>query len=927
MSNRAVAPWVRTRLRAAPGAAVALGVLVLITAFLASAFPRALDRAQDTGLRHEIGSAPAAQRVLQAVGGPGDMAAPPEARGESLSPAVLSDVLDQLVEAPAKPLRVTRAGSAYGVRTSQPLASPDRSLPRLSDAKPEFIVTARSALAEHSRFVEGRAPLHRNKPVTAVLDLEAAVSTATARTLRLKVGSVVHLGAKETGVTIGNSARVRITGIFAPRAPESTYWSVEPLLHRPAIQVTKSEPDDSHWLSALLLAPDAGGALFSLDPEPETFWEIPTHTDRLTARDAQPLISAVASLESGPAATALRERLGRPLMVTTDLEKLVASFEATRTAVVPVVAVAAFGVGTVAAVVLLMTGALAGARRSAELALVRARGGSVRGLVRRLWTELAVVVVPAAALGWLASLLLLPDARPTPPALAAAAVALLASAGLPLRAALTHLRPSVHGERADVVRAKPSRRRTVAELTFVVLMAGAVVALRRRGTDGGVDQLVSAAPVLVGMVASFVLVRLYPLPLRMVARPMALRRGAVGFLSAARAGRSPAAATLPLLALLLALTTAAFGGSVLAGVADSRDRAATAQVGADARLQNDRAGFDARTLAAVREVPGVREVSAVGVDTMITLPDGKSEVSLVAVDPDSYARLARGTESGGFAPSALNASADSGKDSKGSRDSKGKVFPVLASPETAARLGNGPAIALRSARYGDFTTRVAGTVKSTPALREGEFMLISTAALPRYKPSSLLLTGIDASALDREALQSAAGAGTQVHLWAEERSKFTSRPFQQGAERIYATAVAAGAGFAVLAVLLSLLQASPERKALLARLRTMGLTRGQGRRLLVFESLPQALLAACGGALVGWAAVQLLAPDIDLGVLALAAKAQIPGSVPVLLRTDAWSLLVPALAVVCIAAGVAAIQAWWSTRVTTTTELRAGDAR
>ncbi|MEU8886596.1 ABC transporter permease [Streptomyces sp. NPDC048442] len=931
MSHRTVAPWVRTRLRAAPGAAVALGVLVLITAFLASAFPRALDRAQDSGLRGEIASAPAAQRVLQAVGAPGDVAAPPEIREQSLSPAVLSGVLDKLVKAPAKPLQVTRAGSAYGVRTSKPLASPDRSLPRLSDAQPEFVVTARSGLAEHSRFVEGRAPRHRGKPVAAVLDLEAAVSTATARTLRLKVGSVVHLDARETGATTGNSARVKITGILAPYAPESTYWSVEPLLHQPGVQVTKLAPDDTHWLSALLLAPDAGGALLSLDPQPETFWEIPTRTGHLTALDAQPLASAVASLETGPAATALRESLGRPVMVTTDLEKLVASFEATRTAVVPVVAVAAFGVGTVAAAVLLMAGALAGARRSAELALVRARGGSVRGLVRRLWTELAVVVLPAAALGWLASLLLLPGARPAAPALAAAAVALLASAGLPLRAALAHLRPRVHGDRTDVAEAKPSRRRTVAELTLVVLMVGAVAALRRRGTDGEVDQLVSAAPVLVGVVASFVLVRLYPLPLRMVARPMALRRGAVGFLSAARAGRSPAAATLPLLALLLALTTAAFGGSVLAGVAESRDRAATEQVGADARLQNDRAGFDARTLAAVSKVPGVREVSAVGVDTMITLPDGKSEVSLVAVDPESYARLARGTDNGGFAPSALNPSAGGGRDGKSKdgkgKDGKGKVFPVLASPETAARLGNDPAIALRSALYGGFTTRVAGTVKSTPALREGEFMLISTAALPRYRPSTLLLTGTDPSALDRTALQSAAGAGTQVHLWAQERDKFVSRPFQQGAERIYTTAVAAGAGFAVLAVLLSLLQASPERKALLARLRTMGLTRAQGRRLLIFESLPQALLAACGGALVGWAAVQLLAPDIDLGVLALAAKAQIPGSAPVLLRTDVWSLLVPALAVVCIAAGVAAVQAWWSTRVTTTTELRAGDAR
>ena len=82
--------------------------------------------------------------------------------------------------------------------------------------------------------------------------------------------------------------------------------------------------------------------------------------------------------------------------------------------------------------------------------------------------------------------------------------------------------------------------------------------------------------------------------------------------------------------------------------------------------------------------------------------------------------------------------------------------------------------------------------------------------------------------------------------------------------------MAAGTGYAVLALLLALVRAAPERAALLARLRTMGLTRGQGRRLLVLEALPQALLAAAGGTLTGWATIRLLAPGIDLTSVALA---------------------------------------------------------
>ncbi len=107
----------------------------------------------------------------------------------------------------------------------------------------------------------------------------------------------------------------------------------------------------------------------------------------------------------------------------------------------------------------------------------------------------------------------------------------------------------------------------------------------------------------------------------------------------------------------------------------------------------------------------------------------------------------------------------------------------------------------------------------------------------------------------------------------------------------------------------------------------MGLTRAQGRRLLVLESLPQALPAAFGGALVGWAAIRLLGPGIAWRSLAMAApqRLDVLGAVP--LRTDPWSLLLPALGVVAVAAAVAVAQAWWTTRLRTTTELRAGDAR
>lgn len=598
------------------------------------------------------------------------------------------------------------------------------------------------------------------------------------------------------------------------------------------------------------------------------------------------------------------------LEISTGLDDVLIEFDGIRAALEPVVAVAAFGVGSVAAVVLLMTGGLAASRRHAELSLLRSRGGSVRGIAGRLLAEVAVPVSAGAVLGC-ALALVVPGGRTLPALLAAAAVALFACATLPLRAAFVHRRPRLHGDRDDLVRARPSRRRTVAELTLLVLTVAAVTALRRRGTsDGDTDALISAAPVLVAVIAALLLVRLYPLPLRLAALPVARRRGAVGFLSLARAGRSSAATTvLPLLALLVALTTAAFGGSVLSGVADARDRASLVAVGADARIDAEQ-GLPDTLAGAVRKVAGVSDVAPVHREYDLDLRDGRLDrVTLLAVDPDSYARLSARSGLGSFRAADL-------------RKSSG-TLPALASPAVAERLRGrtttiGPAA-------GPFSVRVDMVRSTTPAATEGDFLVVDAAGLPgRHPASSLLITGPSAAGADLEAAAGAAGSAT-VKLRSFERDRFTTSPVQSGAERIYAVAAAVGAGYAVLALVLSLLQTSAERSALLGRLRTMGLTRRQGRRLLIVESLPQALLAAVGGALVGWVAILLLAPGIDLGRLALADRGASLGAVR--LSADPVSLLLPALGVVGIAAGVAAVQAWMITRRTTTTELRAGDTR
>ncbi|MFJ2027767.1 ABC transporter permease [Streptomyces sp. NPDC087897] len=943
----AEAPWIRTRLRTAPGAASALAVLVLVTAFLAAAFPRAVDAYETKGLRHDILTAAASRSVVEVSRPQPGLELPQAQREAEMRSGELARVGGELLKALPAPLRADTSSVAYGVRTTKGVTATEPWLPRPDAIPPRLSYVAQSGLKEHATLASGAWPTTPQQVTSESRAVQGAVTEETAAELKVKVGATVELlTAARKPIT------VTITGIVAPRDPRGSYWSADPLLRSPSLVPDPEAPFPVYyWTGTVLLAEDAGPALLSTTAEPVLYWRIPPDPAGLTGPDGARLTSVIASLESGPGLLKVRETAGDTAVFATGLGHIVGANARMRDAIGPVIAVAALGIGTVAAVVLLMTGSLISGRRRAELALMRSRGGSLRGIGGRLLAETAVTVLPASALGLLLATLLVGEGegRWWPGALAAAGVGLLVCVALPLRTTLQHIRPVLGTPREDLVSARPSRRRTVVELTLVVLAAGAVTALRRRGTstEGGTDLLVSAAPVLVALIAALVLVRLHPLPLRLAARPVARLRGAIGFLSLARAGRSSAGGALPLLALLLALATAAFGGSVIAGIGDARDGAALAAVGADARVSGagERTTLPDELVRTVRGLDGVRDAAPVRIEYGVALPEAapggagatgpdvgdgtgagtgtatdSRTAALVGVDPLSYARAARAGGLPDFPADRLKLTSATARPAKGGSE---RVLPVIASPGVAARLGTEPR-ALKTLS-GHFSVRVVGTTERAAAVSPTDFLIVNSASLERGAPTTLLLAGAPEAGKLRAAVAES-GEKYTVKLRSEERARYVDTPMQAGAERIYLAAVAAGAGYALLAVLLSLLQTAPERKTLLARLRTMGLTTAQGRRLLAFEATPQALMAAGGGLVTGWATIALLSPGIDLMPLALAGVAGSDTS-PVTLRTDLWSLGLPAAGVVALAAAVAGVQAWWASRRGSITELRAGDSR
>jgi putative ABC transport system permease protein len=462
-----------TRLRAFAGTSLALALLVAVTAALAAAYPRAADRYGDAGLRRAVEEALPDMTTVRVEAPPAQVGSYEEAEA-ALRRGPLAAAQAELLATARSPLVPDRGQSSYGVRST--VEALDTWLPRPTGTPAQVVVAAQQDLASHARVTAGRLP-RADAPVTArTARVEAAVTEDTARTLRIRVGSVIHLPDAE-----GTPLAVRVTGIVAPRSPEGAYWSTLPVLRTPALnRVPGSMPPDHYWLGGLLLAPDAGPALLGVQGEITRYWQLAPDLDALRAHRLDGLSSAVAALEGGPGAQRLRTTVDENIETRTSLDEVLAGHARLRAGISPLLLLAAVGTGALALIVLAMAGGVTADRRRAELTLLRARGASLSGLALRLLAETAVVALPAGALGLAAALLLLPGARTASAVAAAVAVTALACLALPLRAVAAHRTVRTHEAREDLA-GRPSRRRTVAELTVLVVALGAVAALRRQG--------------------------------------------------------------------------------------------------------------------------------------------------------------------------------------------------------------------------------------------------------------------------------------------------------------------------------------------------------------------------------------------------------------------------------------------------------------
>ncbi|GAA5164544.1 hypothetical protein GCM10023341_19710 [Ornithinimicrobium tianjinense] len=515
-------------------------------------------------------------------------------------------------------------------------------------------------------------------------------------------------------------------------------------------------------------------------------------------------------------------------------------------------AVVAAGPLGVAVAVTLLAARLVVQRRRPTLALVLARGASPTQLRWLVAAEGALLGVPAALLGHLAAVQVLPGGSRWWEWLVTAVV----GAAPALALAVTLEDASLLQERRDLTASSRSRWRWVAEVGVVVLAALATWRLLDRGTRGdaasgsGVDLLGAAAPVLLALAACVVVLRLYPLPLGTLTRTLRSRRGLTSFLGAARALRDPTAGLVPTLAVVLGTTIALVSAVLLTTVTRGAEAVAWETNGADVRVRGP--VFTGELVAQLEQVDGVEDVARlrdVGTTVELGTAEERTSVRIVLADHELQQVLPPGS-----LPLAPPASlyADAG------------ILPVVAGGQTPATLGPG---SLRPVGQ----VEVVGHLRTVPGFDPGGAWVLMDAArweaagrtTPLARTALLSVSeGADPETVARS-VEAVVGSAVVTTVQAE-LDDFTTSPVVVGLTRAFVGATLLTGLLTVLAVVVVQLMGTDARGRLLAVLRTLGLEPRQTRALTAWELGPMLVMSLLVGGLLGLAVSWVLSRGLDL---------------------------------------------------------------
>ena len=807
-------------------------------------------------------------------------------------PATIDAITGQLRAAFNRaPVSLTPAGTDWSSMTV-PFNPVNGDMPGAGLTPVKIEITERQPLGSQVRLLSGRLPVAT--PVSApaagpgkagekhpAATLQVVMTRQTAATLGLHAGSEFVMPGSELASTgTVTQVTVLVTGIVVPVDLDSSFWGTDPSVLAANLQFQGSPPSP-YWAAAVIAGPDEAAELQSYfgSRNPRMEWVFPLDVSSLDDQQVQPLSDALNKIGTQtPALSGPLAPVASTLTASSGMLLSLNLFITTAQSVDTLLWLLYVSLTVAGLAVLLLAARMVAMRRSAEITVIRARGGSLRQIAIGTGRDAALLCVPAAVIAAVLAIVLVPGAGSAQgagsaggwwPPITVAAVAVL---GPGLIAAWQHRLPR---RRTAFSRVPRGGTRLVMEAALVAASVAGIVVSRDQGTQAGsgVNFYTSSAPVLVAIPAVIVVLRLYPLALRGLLRASMRSSRAPAFLGLARASRTAGLTpAVPALALVLALTVAAFSGMVRDAVVNGEVAASWHTVGADATVTSSYTAqsftISPAAARAVAAVPGVTHAAEI-MNESWTTPAGL-QVNVLAVDPASYAELVAHTQ--GFPQVSAGLLATPGK--------TGAPQPVLVSPQAATLLrapgqGSG-AVTLRTrqASLQPVRVRVAGVIASTPALPAGgAFVIMPLDAIKSANTPSepagvneMLLTG---GSIDRARLTAVMRhvlPGGVITFRSDILSALTSGPLQHGAFTLLSLAVVVAAILGLAVMLLELALGAAEREATLARLATMGLGEGQRAWVVALEVLPAIIAAAVAAWACALALPRVLAPDLDLSV-------------------------------------------------------------
>jgi len=401
-----------------------------------------------------------------------------------------------------------------------------------------------------------------------------------------------------------------------------------------------------------------------------------------------------------------------------------------------------------------------------------------------------------------------------------------------------------------------------------------------------------------------------PVPLRLLGRLAARRRGLVPLLALRRAVQGGSTAAV-LIVLLAAASIGAFSSTALVHLHRAGEAASWHEVGAPYQVSDPSGSLPVGLDPA--KLPGVTG-SAIAAWTEVRVGFRSLRIQFISIDAAAYEAIVRGTPADPVMPSEMLA------------NDPGPVVPILISSSVVSRLdgvkvGDQFELVVNGLPYQAMAVAARDTFPTLPT--DALFGIASRQQLKAIHPEAQLIATtmfLDAPESGGAAIRDAVAAvapGATVEGRAEVGRAFSESPVTAAIVAGIALGALVAALYAALAVSAALALAGDARAIEVAHLRALGLSPRGALGLVMVEHGPTVVIALVAGIALGLGLFALLEPGLGIDAL-VGSRIDVP------LTADPRQLAIILASVVAITIVGIGLAAWMQRRGTPIAALRRG---